>query len=154
MPRGPSQPRFTDPAFPKAVAEALRRYKGGQNPTNNKLRNKELADILKVSEPRISRLLQVEGLQHGEKAQILSALSLAMALKAGVSVVYDHVELNARQCDGLGSATQTGGTGSEPRQISFVFETGFTCESTAEGLTVKRKEPASSTAFNVQVKVS
>jgi hypothetical protein len=154
MPRGLSKPRFTDPAFSKAVADALRRYKDGQNPTNKKLKNKELAGILKVSESRISRLLLEEKkLEEGVRSQTLSALSLAMALKAGVSVDYDHVELNARPCDGLGSTTQAEGTGPVPQQISFVFETGFVCENTAGGLTVRRKEPASSSAFNVQIKV-
>ena len=154
MPRGPSKPRFTDPAFSKAVTEALRRYKEGENPTAKRLKNKELAEILKVSEPRVSRLLKENGLQEGEKAQELSALSLAMALKAGVSVDYDHIELSARRRDDQPSSnTQAERTGPVAQQISFVFETGFVCENTAEGLTVKRKEPASSSVLSVQIKV-
>lgn len=151
MPKGPSQARFTDDAFLKAVREALRRYKEGLNPTGKRLRNKDLAYILKVSESRISGLLKEhDEAQAGQKSQVLSALSLAMALKAGVSVDYGQVELSARP---PGSTTQAEQTDTAPRQISFVFETGFTCENTAQGLTVKRKQPASSSGLTLQIKV-
>ncbi|MGO9261476.1 MAG: hypothetical protein ACLQU1_35010 [Bryobacteraceae bacterium] len=145
VPRGPSDSRYTDPAFAKAVVEGLRRYKNGGNPGNKILKNKDLSKILKVSEPQISRLLR--------DAKGLSAITLAMALKAGVSVDYDHLELSARSIDEPDPGVQPSRTALADEQISFTFETDFVCEKTADGLTVKRKGPVSSSALSVQVKV-
>ena len=148
LPRGPSDPRHFDPAFVKAVVEGLRRYKNGHNPENKALKNKELAKILKVSEPQISRLLNDE-----KPAQGLSALTLAMALKAGVSLAYDHLEFSARNIDQPSPTVQPAETAPVYEQISFTFETGFVCEKTADGLTVKKKGVASSSGLSIQVKV-
>jgi hypothetical protein len=145
VPKGPSEPRYADPTFLKAVVEGILRYKNGQNPENKRLKNKDLADLFKVSEAQISRLLK-----NGEHAPVLSALTLAMALKAGVSVAYDHLELSAKGSD---PPQQDAQPRPANQQISFIFETGFVCENTADGLTVQRKGPTSSSTLWVQVKV-
>jgi hypothetical protein len=153
MPRGPSKPRFTDPAFSEAMTNALRRYKDGQNPNGKILRNKEMAEILKVSQARISRLLKKNPLRENEKPQDLSALSMAMALRAGVTVRYGDIELGARRTGQPDSDERLELAHPVAQQISFVFEAGFVCEKTGPGVTVRRKGPMTSPKLSVQIKV-
>ena len=153
MPRGPSQPRFNDPALVEAFRVGLQRYKEGENPQRKLLKNKDLAALFRVSEPWISQLLKANGeASGGRKPQDLSAQLLARALEAGVSVDYDHVHLCAHKLDTFQTDSDQLRQ-AEPKQISFLFEPGFFCEETGSGLAISRKGPSFSSGITVHVKV-
>jgi hypothetical protein len=147
VPKGPSDSRHVDPALGEALFEGLWRFKNGHNPERKVLSNKELSKILSVSEPQVSQILK-----DSRRAGKVSANTLAAALRAGVSVGYDHIELTSKRTD-LSTADAQPEHLPTFEQICFTFETGFECEESPKGLTVSRKGPASSSALRVQVKV-